>query len=242
MLWLRSALYNIVFYVNLAVFLVGGAFFLATPRSWAMAALKAWARPRCGGLRLICGTRMEVRGREYIPQGGALIAGKHQSTWETFAILPLFADPAVVLKKELTYIPFFGWFIYKFRMIPVEREAGPAALRAITARAKAAVAIGRQIIMFPEGTRRAPGAPPDYKPGATALYLKLDRPCVPFALNSGHLLAAPQIPAPAGHHHHRIPGPDSAGLPRREFERRLIETVETATARLEAEAELAYKK
>jgi 1-acyl-sn-glycerol-3-phosphate acyltransferase len=242
MLWLRSTLYNIVFYVNLAVFLVGGAFFLALPRSWAMAALKAWATTSLWWLKVICGTRMEVRGREHIPRDGALIAGKHQSTWETFAILPLFADPAVVLKKELTYIPFFGWFIYKFRMIPVERDAGPSALRAITARAQEAVAMGRQIIMFPEGTRRAPGAPPDYKSGATALYLKLARPCVPFALNSGLYWPRRQFLRRPGTIIVEFLAPIPPGLPRREFERRLIETVETATARLEAEAELAYKK
>ena len=242
MLWLRSTIYNVVFYVNLAVFLVGGAFFLAMPRRWAMAALKTWARTSLWWLELICGTRMEVRGREFIPKDGALIAGKHQSTWETFAILPLFADPAVVLKKELSYIPFFGWFIYKFRMIPVERAAGPSALRAITARAEAAVAMGRQVIMFPEGTRRAPGAPPDYKPGATALYLKLGRPCVPFALNSGLYWPRRQFLRRPGTIIVEFLAPIPSGLPRREFDRRLIEAVETATARLEVEAELAYKK
>ena len=242
MLWLRSTLYNIVFYVNLFAFLVGGAFFLATPRSWAMAALKAWATTSLWWLKVICRTRMEVRGREHIPEEGALVAGKHQSTWETFAILPLFADPAVVLKKELTYIPFFGWFIFKFRMIPVEREAGPSALRAITARAQAAVAMGRQIIMFPEGTRRAPGASPDYKPGATALYLKLGKPCVPFALNSGLYWPRRKFLRRPGTIIVEFLPAIPPGLPRRDFERRLIEAVETTTARLEAEADLAYKK
>jgi len=242
MLGLRSAIYNVVFYVNLAVFLIGGAFFLALPRSAAMAALKAWAATSLWWLKVICGTRMEVRGREFIPEDGALVAGKHQSTWETFAILPLFADPAVVLKKELTYIPFFGWFIFKFRMIPVEREAGPKALRAITARAEAAVAMGRQVIMFPEGTRRAPGAPPDYKPGATALYLKLNRPCVPFALNSGLYWPRRKFLRRPGTIIVEFLPPIPPGLPRREFERRLKEAVETTTKRLEAEAELAYKK
>lgn len=242
MLWLRSTLYNIVFYVNLFVFLVAGAFFLLLPRSWAMAALKAWAATSLWWLKVICGTRMEVRGREFIPRDGALIAGKHQSTWETFAILPLFADPAVVLKKELTYIPFFGWFIFKFRMIPVEREAGSAALRTIIARAQAAVAMGRQVIMFPEGTRRAPGAAPDYKPGATALYLKLGRPCVPFALNSGLYWPRRKFLRRPGTIIVEFLAPIPPGLPRRDFERRLIEAVETTTTRLEAEAEMAYKE
>ena len=185
---------------------------------------------------------MEVRGREHIPKGGAFVAGKHQSTWETFAILPLLDDPVMVLKKELTYIPLFGWFIYKFQMIPVAREAGPAALRAITARAVEAVEAGRQIVMFPEGTRRAPGAPSDYKPGATALYLKLNRPCVPFALNSGHYWPRRKFLRRPGTIIIEFLPPIPAGLARREFERHLIDAVETATARLAEEMELAYKK
>jgi 1-acyl-sn-glycerol-3-phosphate acyltransferase len=242
MLWLRSGVYNVVFYVNLALFLTLGIWFLALPRHWAMAALKAWGVTSLWLLKIICGTRMEVRGREYIPSDGALVAGKHQSTWETFALLPLFADPAVVLKKELTYIPLFGWFIHKFQMIPVAREAGPAALRAITARAQEAIADGRQILMFPEGTRRAVGAPPDYKPGTTALYLKLGRPCVPFALNSGHFWPRRKFLRRPGTIVVEFLAPIPAGLGRRDFERRLIESVETATDRLAREAETAYKK
>jgi len=242
MLGLRSAIYNVVFYVNLVLFLVLGAGFFLAPRRWAMAALKAWGATSQWWLELICGTRMEVRGREHIPKGGALVAGKHQSTWETFAMLPLFDDLAIVLKKELTYIPLFGWFIHKFRMIPVAREAGPTALRAVTARAEQAVEEGRQIVMFPEGTRRAPGAPPDYKPGTTALYLKLKRPCVPFALNSGLYWPRRKFLRRPGTIIVEFLPPIPAGLPRREFERRLITAVETATTRLEKEAELVYKK
>lgn len=111
----------------LALYLVLGAGFYVTPRKWSIRALQAWARTSIWLLRVVAGIGMEVRGRGYIPQGPALVAGKHQSFWETFAILPLLDDPAMVLKKELTLIPFFGWFIYKFRMIAVERSAGTAA-------------------------------------------------------------------------------------------------------------------
>ena len=135
MLWLRSAVFNVVFYVNLALFVTLGSEFFFTPRRWSIEALKVWARTSLWLLRVICDIRMEVRGRHNIPAGAALVAGKHQSLWETFALLPLLDDPALVLKQELTYFPFFGWFIHKFRMIPVARGAGPSALRAILARA-----------------------------------------------------------------------------------------------------------
>jgi 1-acyl-sn-glycerol-3-phosphate acyltransferase len=105
-------------------------------------------------------------------------------------------------------------------------------LRAITARAVEAVEEGRQIVMFPEGTRRAPGAPPDYKPGATALYLKLNRPCVPFALNSGHYWPRRKFLRRPGTIVIEFLPPIPAGLARREFERHLTDVVETATARL----------
>lgn len=185
MLALRSMLFNVVFYLNLFVFLVGGFWFMFTPRHWSMWALKQWARSSLWWLRVIAGTRMEVRGREHIPHSGALLAGKHQSLWDIFALLPLLDDPALVLKKELTLIPLFGWFCLKFKMIAVDRSAGTSALKNMTADARQAVGDGRQVMIFPEGTRSAPGAEPDYKPGAAALYMQTGVACTPFALNSG---------------------------------------------------------
>ena len=158
---LRSLIFNIIFYLNLTVFLLLGSVFFAAPRKWAIRALQAWARTSLWWLRVICGTRIEVRGLRNIPAGAILVAGKHQSFWETFAILPYLDDPCMVLKKELTWIPFFGWFIFKFRMIAVERSAGSAALRKLMARGVAELARGRQIVIMPEGTRRAPDAAPD---------------------------------------------------------------------------------
>jgi 1-acyl-sn-glycerol-3-phosphate acyltransferase len=132
----RSFIFNVIFYINLILFLVLGAEFFILPRKWAIRALQAWASTSIWWLRVVCGVRMEVRGREHIPEGAALIAGKHQSLWETFAILPLLDDPCMVLKKELTYIPLFGWFAVKFRMIALERSAGSTALRNLVKRAK----------------------------------------------------------------------------------------------------------
>lgn len=236
MIVLRSAVFNVLFYVNLVLFLVLGAEFFLLPRKWAIRALQAWARTSLWLLRIICGTTMEVRGREHIPTGAALIAGKHHSFWETFAILPLLDDPCMVLKKELTYIPLFGWFALKFRMIAVERSAGTAALKKLVARAREEKTAGRQIVIMPEGTRRAPDDPPDYKPGAAALYGALDVPCVPFGLNAGLFWPRRKFL--------RVPGTIvieflpaiPAGLPRRAFQQRLETAIETSTRNLVAEA------
>lgn len=235
MIYLRSALFNIVFYLNLVLFLVLGSGFYFMPRKWSIRALQVWARSSLFWLRVIAGIRMEVRGVENIPQGACLVAGKHQSFWETFAILPLLDDPAMVLKKELTYIPFFGWFIYKFRMIPVERSAGTQALRSLIEAGEKAVADGRQVVIMPEGTRRAPDDPPDYKPGAAALYGKLGVPCVPFGLNSGIFWPRRQFLRKPGTIIISFLPAIPPGLGRKPFQARLEEAVERETARLVAE-------
>lgn len=232
MIYLRSLVFNLVFYLNLVAFLLLGSVFYFTPRKWSIRALQLWAQTSLFWLRVLAGVRMEVRGAENIPPGACLIAGKHQSFWETFAILPLLDDPAMVLKKELTYIPFFGWFIYKFRMIPVERSAGTQALRHLVDAALEAVSLRRQVVIMPEGTRRAPDDPPDYKPGAAALYGKLEVPCIPFALNSGLFWPRRKFLRMPGtiviSFLHAIP----PGLARKAFQARLEEAIEAETARL----------
>lgn len=236
MLAFRSLLFNLVFYVNLIAFMLVGAPLALGPRIWAIRALQLWATTSLWWLKVIVGTRYEVRGREHIPQGPALVAGKHQSFWETFAILPLLDDPAMVMKRELFFVPLFGWWSAKFRMIGVDRSAGPSALKGLVARARAAIGLGRQVVVFPEGTRRAPDAPPDYKPGAAALYLKLAVPCTPFALNSGlYWPRRRSIRRPGTVVIEFLP-PIPPGLDRKSFERALIAAVEPATARLVAEA------
>ena len=139
------------------------------------------------------------------------MASKHQSAWETFALIPLFRDPALLMKRELFWIPFHGWFSHKFDMIPVDRDKGPAALRRMLREAKKRVAAGREIIIFPEGTRRAPGAPPDYKTGVALLYESLGVPCVPVALNSGLFWPRRSLTRRPGTIVVEIPRPDPAG-------------------------------
>jgi 1-acyl-sn-glycerol-3-phosphate acyltransferase len=202
-----------------------------------MAALALHARTELWLLKTIVGTKLEVRGREKLPKGACLVASKHQSAWETFALIPLFRDPAYLMKRELFWIPFHGWFSYKFKMIPVDRDKGPTALRRMLAEAKTRAASGREIIIFPEGTRRAPGAPPDYKTGVFLLYEALQIPCVPVALNSGLFWPRRSLKRYPGTIIVEFLDPIPPGLSKREFLPRLQETIETASKRLIAESD-----
>ena len=232
---IRSALFNIVFYLNLIIFLVGGFMFYFTPRRWSIEALQTWASVSLWWLRVIVGTRMEVRGRGDLPPGPCVVAGKHQSAWDIFALLPVLHDPAVVMKRELMFIPFFGWFSVKFKMIGIDRSAGAGALKRLVAAARDVVKAGRQIFIFPEGSRRSPDAPPDYKPGAAAIYLGTSVPCVPFALNSGLYWPRRKFLRRPGTIIVEFLPAIPPGLDRKTFERRLETAIEEATRRLVAE-------
>lgn len=233
----RSLLFNFMFYVTTVLFLVLGSPLLFGPRRWAMAALAMHGRFELWLLKVIAGTKLEVRGLEKLPEGSSLVAAKHQSAWETFALIPLFRDPAYLMKRELFWIPLHGWFSRKFEMIPVDRDKGPSALRRMLREAKDRAAQGREIVIFPEGTRRAPGAPPDYKTGVVLLYEALQIPCVPLALNSGVFWPRRSLLRRPGTIVVEILDPIPPGLPKAEFLERLIGSIETASARLLAEAE-----
>jgi 1-acyl-sn-glycerol-3-phosphate acyltransferase len=232
----RSLLFNFLFYLTTTLYVVLGSPLLFAPRRWAMAALANHARFELWLLKTIAGTKLDVRGREKLPDGPCIVAAKHQSAWETFALIPLFRDPAYLMKRELFWIPFHGWFSYKFAMIPVDRDKGPAALRRMLREAKKRIADGREIIIFPEGTRRAPGAPPDYKTGIVLLYEALGVPCVPLALNSGLFWPRRSLERRHGTIVVEFLDPIPPGLPKDEFIKRLVDAVETASARLLAEA------
>jgi 1-acyl-sn-glycerol-3-phosphate acyltransferase len=232
----RSLLFNILFYVTTTLFVVLGSPLFFAPRRWAMAALAVHGRFELWLLKVVCGIKLEVRGADKLPQGACLVAAKHQSAWETFGLIPLFRDPALLMKRELFWIPFHGWFSHKFGMIPVDRDKGPAALRRMVREAKLRVAQGREIIIFPEGTRRAPGAPPDYKTGVVLLYETLQIPCVPLALNSGAFWPRRSLSLRPGTIVVEFLDPIPPGLPKGEFLERLTRSIETASARLLVEA------
>ena len=127
----RSVLFNLLFYLNLVVLLIAALPTLVLPRGGIASVVRLWARSNHWLLRNVCGITFELRGRERIPGGALLVASKHQSAWETFALFPLFADPAFILKRELMWVPLFGWFAKKAQMIPVDRGARSQALAAI---------------------------------------------------------------------------------------------------------------
>lgn len=232
MIALRSIIYNLYFYSLTVSMILACLPLLLLPRQVTVRAMHIWARLTIGGLAVICGTKFEVRGREHVPDTPVLVASKHQSMWDTIIFLTLFDNPAIVLKQELLWIPLYGWFAQKVGMIAVNRGAHAKALKKMIADGRDCLGGGRSIVIFPEGTRKAPGATPDYKPGIAALYTHLDHPCVPVAVNSGLFWPRRKML--------RLPGtivleylpPIPAGLKRKAFMAELEQTIEQATEKL----------
>lgn len=238
LVFVRSVAFNVAFYLNLFVHFMAAIPTLALPRRAIIEVARFWARTNIWLLRAICGIKVEYRGLEKIPQGALLVASKHQSLWETFALLPLFSDPAFILKRELMWIPFWGWYAWKARMIPVDRGKRSQALAGMTIYARDALRNGRQIVIFPEGTRRAPGAEPNYKYGVVHLYAETGVTCLPIALNSGLFWPRRSICLRPGTVLVEILDPIQPGLDKDAFFERLQRDLETATARLIAEAKV----
>ena len=232
MITIRSILFNVLFYLNLVILLVAAIPTLVLPRRAILGMAKLWGRTTLWLLRVVCGIDVEWRGLEKIPPGGIVIAAKHQSIWETFALITLFSDPTFVIKRELMWIPFFGWYAWHGGMIPVDRGAGRAALSGMTEHARKALAEGRQIIIFPEGTRRAAGADPKYKFGVAHLYAEAGAPCVPIALNSGLFWPRRRFLRFPGTVRVEILDPIPPGADRNTFFTRLQDEIEAATRRL----------
>ena len=232
---LRSILFNVAFYLTLMIYLVIAFLALPFPRHAMLGVAKAWGRSNLRLLRAICGIEVEWHGLERIPPGALIVAAKHQSIWETFALIPLFADPTFIVKRELMWIPVFGWCMWRADMIPVDRGAGSQAMFAMTDRAKFEIGRGRQIIIFPEGTRRATGAAPAYKFGVAKLYAATGAPCLPIALNSGLVWPRRSFLRYPGVVRVEILDPIPPGLPADAFFARLQQEIETETARVLAE-------
>ena len=238
---IRSLLFNTLFYANLIVHMIVALPTLALPYPILRVFIRSYALTSLWLLRVICGTRVEWRGTDKLPKSPCIVASKHQSAWETFALYAVLADPIYVLKRELMWIPLFGWYTRRAGLIPVDRSAGMAALSRMTARAQKALAgrRTRQLVIFPEGTRRPPGAEPDYKPGIVYLYGKAGVPCVPLALNSGLYWPRRSLLRFPGTIMVEIMDPIPPGLDKTSFFTRLQSDIETATDRLLSEAKAA---
>jgi 1-acyl-sn-glycerol-3-phosphate acyltransferase len=228
---LRSAVFFLWFALVSATVAILFLPALLLPRQVTVWMSRRWSALNLWGLRVFAGVRFEVRGM--VPHDGVLVAAKHMSMWDTMALYLMLDDPAVVLKRGLQFIPFYGWYITKAGTIAIDRGGGASTLRKMTVAAKQALSAGRTILIFPEGTRKKPDAAPDYKPGVAALYSQLGVPCIPAALNSG-LFWTGFIKRP-GNIVLEFLEPIPPGMRSREFMKVLQERIETATAALIAE-------
>ena len=239
---LRSIAFNVLFYLNTLFWLAVAVPTAVLPFWCVVWVAKTWGRVNLVLLRVVAGIDWDLRGREKIPKGPLIVASKHQSAWETFALLHLFDNPLFIVKRELFWIPIFGWLMKKGRMVPVDRGAGSQALSRMTARAKIELADNRQLIIFPEGTRRPAGAEPRYKFGVAQLYAAEGVPCLPIALNSGLFWPRRSILRLPGTVIVEILDPVAPGLDKKAFFERLQRDMEAATARLIAEGKASMRR
>lgn len=236
MLFLRSLLFNIVFFANMSVLMLIWLPALLMPRQASLSLGRAWGRSSLWWLEKIVGLKVEFRGLENIPDGAIIVACKHQSIWDTF-VLPLhFPDFSYILKHELVFIPFFGWYLMSAEQIGIDRAKGGRVLPQITTKVKALFAQGRQLFIFPEGTRRPAGAPAQYKFGVAHIYRETGAPCVPVALNSGLFWPRRSFIVRPGTVVLEYLPPIEPGLDARAFFDLLQRTIETASDRLIEEA------
>lgn len=235
MILVRSLTFIAAYYIySTLVALLMIPLFLA-PRAWVTHVLTWYGAGTTFLLRVICNIRTEVRGREHLPRGAALIAAKHQCMFDIFGSFAFLPDACFVTKKELMIIPFLGWYAKKGGMIVVDRDGHANALRKLLADARDRFKDSRQLVIFAEGTRKAPGAEPDYKPGIAALYRDLEMPVIPMALNTGvHWPAHGVMRYPGTIVFEFLPA-IPPGLKRGEFMREMETRIETATNALIAE-------
>lgn len=241
MIYIRSVIFNLAFYTFLFLLMFFALPIFLLPWKWVWWMPTTWARTSLWMLRVLAGVKFELRGIENKPEGGVLIASKHQSTWETFVLLFVAERPAYLAKRELFMIPFFGWYLSRFRQISVNRARGSSALKSMIPQARAAVKDGRDVVIFPEGTRRTPGDPPSYKFGVTALYRILKVPVVPVALNAGVFWPRRTFLRYPGTIVMEILPPIEPGLSDDVFKETLIERIETASDKLLEEAKASQK-
>jgi 1-acyl-sn-glycerol-3-phosphate acyltransferase len=233
-IFLRSLLFNLLFYPNFVFWLLVALPTLVMPRKALMRVANWWAQTNILLMRVICNIKVEYRGVEKIPKGPLIVAAKHQSMWETISLLQFFDAPFFVLKRELLRIPLFGQYLIKANMVAIDRSSGRQALLKLIKRAGEEVRRGRQFLIFPEGTRRPAGAPPDYKAGVSLIYADCGVQCLPVALNSGLFWPRRAFLRYPGTLVVEFLDPLPPGLPRTEFLARIQAVIEESTDRLVA--------
>jgi 1-acyl-sn-glycerol-3-phosphate acyltransferase len=227
MILLRSLVFVIWFYGALAWFGLAymPAVLLGHDR-YIWHAMRGWGKATIWGLRWICNVRVSFEGLEHLPPAGpALFASKHQAALDTVLPVQFIPEPVFPVKYELTRVPVFGF--YMTRMIPLKRETHAQALKSLVRAAREVIAKGRQIVIYPEGTRQELSAPPDYKPGIAAMYKDLGLPVTPIALNTGLVWGPKGIIRKPGHVTIKFLPAIPAGLSREQFMARLQEAIES---------------
>ena len=230
MLFIRSLLFQIAFYLNniiqVIIFMIP---FLMMSREKAWSICRFWGRSHMWLHAKIIGTELEVRGAEHIPEGGFIVAAKHQSSYETLSLYNLFAEPTYILKAGLLKVPLLGVYFSRMDMIGVNRGRGGSTLKSMAEGVDDALNKERQIIIFPEGTRRYMGDDPRNKYGIRHLYETLDVTVLPVSLNTGAFWPKNRFLHYPGKVIFQIHPPINQGLEGDEFMDTLMETIETGS-------------
>ncbi|MCC7428706.1 MAG: 1-acyl-sn-glycerol-3-phosphate acyltransferase [Alphaproteobacteria bacterium] len=230
---IRSILFNLIFFATTAILCVVLLPTLLLPRRQLRRISRIWAGFVLGLLRLVCGLHWQVTGADKLPREGAmLIAAKHQSAFDTLVWLRLVPDAAYVLKRELTLIPLYGWYVRRAGHIVVDRKGGAGALKRLVADAVVMLGHGRQVVIFPEGTRTAPGDRRDYQPGIAAIHAGAGAPVFPVATDSGLFWGRRSFLKRPGTITVAVLDPIVPGLPRRDLMARLQHEIDTASEQL----------
>jgi 1-acyl-sn-glycerol-3-phosphate acyltransferase len=236
MLLLRSLAFNVFLYGFTAISSVIAMTLALILPSRLPGFARWWSRTWLAAYEMLCGVSYEVLGRENMPDGSCIIAMKHQSTWDTFALFAVFREPVLVFKRELTWIPIFGWALLRMGCIPVKRGSGKTAVDSMIRGAAVAFKRNKQVVIFPEGTRSSVGQPAVYKTGVSHLYEALHVACVPVAVNSGDLWPRRKLLRPRGVIKLEILPPIQPGMPRKQMLAMLKEQIETTSQRLSVNA------
>ena len=239
---LRSLCFNVLFYVNLIVLMILGLPAMLLGRHGVFFMARTWAYSSIWLLEKICGLKLEFRGLENMPEGGYILASKHQSFLETFSLVTRTPDFAIILKRQLIFVPIFGLYLAVSGQIGIDRSKGRSALQQIIEIAGQVLRSGRQVYIYPEGTRRSPGAEPQYKAGVAFLYEATGAPCLPVALNTGMFWGRRGFLRRPGTAVIEFLPVIPPGLPRDVFFERLKSDIETASNRLVEEARVALRQ